>query len=342
MQKKCFILFLSIIFLSCRKDIIIENTPENVFLTFWKIMDENYVYFQEKNLDWDSIFNVYYPQAKAVTNEKELHGIFSEIIPLFKDGHVGISCHLPGEFYSDISYHFRDDDESIQYRDNPFDTIPSMEKLGFVEHKKNTYYQYKHKNYSLITVFFSEPMTDLISYLNYLDYRDGLILDLTRSTGGKSNNVYDITSLFFTGEKIVGYKQNKTGKGHNDFTGKIPVFLEGKNIIPENVPVVVLTGPYTFSAGNIFSYIMKELPNCIIIGKKTGGGGGARCEALLPNGWVLSYPFYKYFNAQQENTEFSLMPDIYVTKKNEDNENITHITDVIARAIEVLDSINGF
>jgi hypothetical protein len=36
------------------------------------------------------------------------------------------------------------------------------------------------------------------------------------------------------------------------------------------------------------------------------------------------------------------MPDIYVKKVNEQNVNITCEQDVIVRAIEVLDSINGF
>jgi C-terminal processing protease CtpA/Prc len=86
------------------------------------------------------------------------------------------------------------------------------------------------------------------------------------------------------------------------------------------------------------------MPNCITIGKMTKGGGGGRYDVMLPNGWILSYPDNKYFCVNGENMEYGLMPDIYVKKVNELNndDDITREEDVLIRAIEVLDSINSF
>ena len=54
---------------SCREDIVLKNTPENVFLAFWNTMNERYVYFKEKKIDWDSIYTIYYPKAVAAKDE---------------------------------------------------------------------------------------------------------------------------------------------------------------------------------------------------------------------------------------------------------------------------------
>ena len=355
MQKKCFILFLSIIFLSCRKDIIIENTPENVFLTFWKIMDENYVYFQEKNLDWDSVFNVYYPQAQAAKTDRDLFNIFSEIIPLFKDGHVSIqgalkdsSFWISGSYVNDTLWAFgiyRPEAEYIRIEDLGFEY-----KVGSIDYfYKNFYgYQHKNKNYALIFTYsmgnvgrYNTTANELTESLNYLDYKDGLIFSIIDNGGGWYGEMYNIAAMFFSEKQVVDYSTFKTGKGHNDFGEKIFTEIQGKGIIPNSIPVMLLTGPNTYSAGNAFAYIVKDLPNCISVGKKTGGGSGGKLSVVLPNGWTLCHPFFKVFSIKDENMEFGLMPDIYV-KVEVNHMDDTSTGDVLLRAIEVLDSINGF
>ncbi|MDR2684568.1 MAG: hypothetical protein LBB53_04215 [Prevotellaceae bacterium] len=152
----------------------------------------------------------------------------------------------------------------------------------------------------------------------------------------------DIVSLFFAGERTFINNVYKTGTEHNDFSEKIPLIIKGKNFVSENVPVILLTGPQSYSAANIFAYIMKDLPNCTVAGKKTGGGGGRVRSMLLPNSWILYYPYMKTFSAQGENMEFPLMPDFYVKKTDKNMRDATNEGDIIIRAVKILDSINGF
>ena len=353
-MKKFYIILLTLSFISCRQDIITENTPENVFLSFWQIMNENYPFFEEKSIDWDSIYSVYYPRAKEAKDRYALYGIFSEIIPQFKDGHLAMHGYLSTDYSFDINYpywFYGDTLSSFASAHNPitWDNL-TMEDLGYEEKKYSENfkcYQHKKRSYAMISTYTMGKVIDnkettaaeLTRCINLLDCKDGLIFDIMNNGGG---NVFDIVPLFFTGEKLLFYIQFKTGKGHNDFTEKIPQIVQGKGVVSETTPVIVLTGPNTFSAANVFAYITRDFPNVTLVGKKTGGGGGAIHCLMLPNSWILRAPFTKSFSIYDENMEYSLMPNVYVQKINEhNNEDVTNESDVIIKALEILDSING-
>jgi len=378
-------LAISIIFVSCRNDIITKTkTPEEVFLAFWKSMDETYVYFDEHNIDWDSIFNVYYPQAQAAKTDFDIFKILTEIIPPFADGHLSLTGYLqyvepnfenpnkelyPKELYpistdgSFTIYTTRSDRDTLDWDWFNKKTEKTIENSGFLPVSLPLEcYQHKTKNYAIIVLYamgdgraeyhYLEPDYKNLDYvnttpekfyqcLNKLNYSDGLIIHNTRNVGGIYTT--EMVMPFFTGERVFGYSVYKTGAGRKDFSEKIPQTMQGKGLVPENVPVIVLTGPYTYSAGNCFSYSMKDLPNCTLIGKKTGGGGGAIRKTLLPNAWQLTRSYMKLYSSQSENMEYPLMPDIYVQKMNLTyNRDTTSESDVILRAIEFLDSINNF
>ncbi|MDR0828917.1 MAG: hypothetical protein LBN95_02245 [Prevotellaceae bacterium] len=375
MKKYFLIIFAVSALFSCRNDIITKSTPENVFLAFWKIMDENYVYFEEKGIDWDSVYNIYYPKAQTAKTDRDLFNIFAEIVPMFNDRHVSLSGYLPNNFSNGTfpSYYIYDNSsfeiETLFETDTLFQMpkgddvivhIPDtaceicvkevilMKYLNFSKTPiKLESYQNTIKNYGMIVprhfensnLYGSANEQIMTECLNNLNYSNGLIINLIHNEGG--TDLWGILSLFYSGERTVAYELFKTGKGHNDFSEKIYQTFTGKGLVSETVPVILLTGPDTFSAANQFAYIMKDLPNCILIGKKTGGGGGAIRELKLPNSWQVHYPFEKGFTMQDENMEYPLMPDIYVKRVNA-NHDVTNESDVILKAIEVLDSINGF
>jgi hypothetical protein len=313
-------------------------------------MDENYVFFEEKGVDWDSVFQAYYPKAQAATTDKDLFDIFSEIIPMFKDEHVLCQAYQPDKsFPSEITYHppYRSgyvfhSFYNLIYIDDYMDKLNSLPLYS---------YQHKTKNYAMISLFTfftfypdeyrNTNLEKFVACLNGLNYSGGLIINLISNGGGNLYHGYDILSLFFTDERIVGYDVYKTGAGHNDFSEKIPATVKGRGFVPGTVPVIVLTSASTYSAANNFAYMMSNLPNCILVGKETGGGGGTVRTVLLPNSWTLRHPYKKHFSIQGEIMEYPLMPDIYVKKLDENNRDTTYEEDVIIRAIEVLDSING-
>jgi C-terminal processing protease CtpA/Prc len=83
--------------------------------------------------------------------------------------------------------------------------------------------------------------------------------------------------------------------------------MTGYGIIDEKIPVVMLTGGWTYSAANCFAAIMKSLPNVTLMGTRTGGGGSARFTLVMPNGWRFFYssaPMYDiYYNSLEAGVE---------------------------------------
>lgn len=318
---------------SCNDDIVIKDTPINVFNTFWKTLNERYVYFDEKNIDWDSVYNVYSPRVKSMKNDEELSIVLQEIFNLFKDRHLGIvqnSTEYIGYYPLDTIGYFY-----LPFSKNGFELFPRFSG----ENDLSTIYQHKTKKYIYIQYDAFRKETDVQlfqSNLKNLNYTDGIIIDIRNNGGGFSNYALDLASMFFSGERTAFYEIPKNNVGKDDFEKPIAVKYYGKNTIPSTTPIVILTSNNTYSAGNLFAYLMEDLPNCVTIGEKTGGGGSPIKSVYLPNGWILFYPNTKCKSAKGEDMEYGLVPDFKIK--------YTSFKDTVqfVKAMEILDSINGF
>lgn len=334
MKKTTILITLLFSLFSCNDDVVIKDTPINVFNTFWKTLNERYVYLDEKNIDCDSVYNVYSPRIKSMKNDEELSVVFQEIINLFKDRHLGI---------------VKNSNEYIGYY--PVDTIGYFYplysgKYGFELFPRfsgtnglSIIYQHETKKYVYIQYNTFREKTDVQlfqSNLKKLNYTDGIIIDIRNNGGGFSNYALGIASMFFSGERTAFYETPKNNVGKKDFENPVTVKYHGENTIPSTIPIVILTSNKTYSAANLFSYLMHDLPNCVTIGEKTGGGGSPIKSVYLPNGWILFYPNTKNISAKGENMESGLEPDFKI-KYTSFKDSIQFI-----KAMEILDSINGF
>ena len=122
-----------------------------------------------------------------------------------------------------------------------------------------------------------------------------------------------LASFFFSEEKTTGYMRHKIGKGHSDFSDYTAIKTPShKNIQWGDRPVAVLTNRMSYSATNDFVNRMKNLPNVIVVGDKTGGGGGMPISSELPNGWAVRFSASPMYNIDKEDTEFGIDPDFKV------------------------------
>jgi C-terminal processing protease CtpA/Prc len=76
--------------------------------------------------------------------------------------------------------------------------------------------------------------------------------------------------------------------------------------------VVILANRHTFSAANNFVQVMKSLPQVTIIGDRTGGGSGLPFTYNLPNGWNIRLSASPMLDAEGNDTEWGIDPDIKV------------------------------
>lgn len=332
---KKIITYFYILFLltSCSDNIVEKNNVQSTFDTFWSYMDEHYVYFNEKKLNWDSLHLVYSSRIKSVKSNDELDSLFQAVLNQWIDYHVSIEkeqntyiCNFtPNHVYKEQfpvvdKYNF----ENYKYKTNEFCTVQNRER------------PYAYIKINTFAISFYEELTKA---LNDLDYKKGLIIDLRMCAGGYLENVVDFVSLFFSGEKTLFYKQPKTGKGKNDFGKLEPFNYTGRNIVSFSIPLIVIADSSAYSSPNVCDFILGDFPNTTVVGTTTGGGGSPTRTVLLPNGWKLTYPYIRLFSVSGKNMEYGLFPNVYhdFTAPRYD---LDKRDDHIAIALELLDSIN--
>lgn len=340
MMKKLLIYTSFVLFFSSCTDEIIEKTDlENTFRVFWKYMDEHYIYFNEKNINWDSLYTVYAPRAKVLRTDDDLDSLLTEVLSHWEDRHISILRDKGKGVISGDSMSYRSN-----WRKEPFPAVLKYE-FGNYEYKTNEFYTCSSWDYYYLKIntfggkdFVPELHELLEKEREFTRY--GIIIDFRHCPGGFLRIALNLVSLFYSGEKTLLYKQSKTGKGHNDFGHLEPITFAGKNVISPEMPLVVLTDSVCYSASNTCSYIFAELPNVTVVGTSTGGGGGTIQTVSLLNGLVLRYPHLKLFSSSGANIEFGLKPDIFCDFKRPEYETNKR-DDQLATALDILESIRS-
>ena len=66
------------------------DNPEYNFELLWNDLDQHYSLFTVRNLNWDSIYQVYRPQVTTTTTDEELFTIMADMIEYLDDSHTFI------------------------------------------------------------------------------------------------------------------------------------------------------------------------------------------------------------------------------------------------------------
>ncbi len=283
------IVIVTIIIFSCT-DLIVTSpeTNQNVedFEAAWNRINNVYPYLDFKKINWDSLYTVYRPLVEEARGD-EFYIVFGDLLAELKDGHVFYKTDGGGEVYPYYPQrHFRD-----RHAYSPFvvrkyfDKELRLSESGSIEHEilpGNIGYAFlsDFHEYYLINEF---P-----GVLEYLKNTKGLIIDVRQKRGGNYSNVEAVVSRFITSPLerpdfyVLGDKWD------------LPPFQPWGPFTYTN-PVVVLINGSTFSAGELCTEILKQLPNVTAVGDTTGGGsaGGtsdppnARTEFYLPSGKMI-------------------------------------------------------
>lgn len=306
-------LLLSVLCIGCvRSDMQFENHPKGNFEALWTIIDRNYCFFDYKGIDWDGVYQKYVVRITDNMGNEALFRLMGEMLSELKDGHVNlIATHditrywkwhedFPANFDASILSHYLGSDYGI---------TSGMRYKIFEDNIGYIYYG-----------SFSNDVgnANLDQLLDRMAICHGIIFDVRGNGGGSLTNVERITGRFFNERTLIGYISHKVGPGHSDFSPLVPKYVESSNRVRYQKPVVVLTNRSCYSATNEFVSIMKMAPNVTILGDKTGGGSGLPFSSELPNGWSIRFSASPMFNADKEQIEFGVEPDIYVELSVED------------------------
>ncbi|GHT76813.1 peptidase S41 [Bacteroidia bacterium] len=306
-------LFLLFLLNSCVEIPEFDNTPRGNFEALWRIMDEHYCFFDEKNVDWNQVHTEYSARIHNVMQQDSLFYILNEMLQKVKDGHVNLVSPFDlGRYWKWF------EDYPVNYKQELIDRYMGTDYkiAGGLRYKLLLPDSIGYIRYA----DFSSSISNLSLDYILLQFRDcrGIILDVRNNGGGTLTNSELLASRFFTTKDTVSYIQHKTGKGHNDFSKPIAQTLTPSERLRFEKPVVALTNRKCYSATNDFINTMRYAPNATILGDWTGGGGGLPFSSELPNGWSVRFSACPTFDRDMQPIEAGIAPDIHVELSEED------------------------
>ncbi|NUO64921.1 MAG: S41 family peptidase [Gemmatimonadaceae bacterium] len=133
-----------------------------------------------------------------------------------------------------------------------------------------------------------EAQDAVVAALQYVQYADALIFDLRRNGGGSAELVNFIIS-HFTGPDTLASLTVKNRSGGETFTRYTLAKVPGPR--RTDVPLYVLTSGYTASAGEDFSFVLKNLGRATIVGEPTAGAGHNNAFLDTGHGFGTSISF---------------------------------------------------
>lgn len=318
-----FITILAICSFNCTDTLLGEDQDESyssIFNLIWTEFDEQYASFDQKSINWDSLYTVYYPLATSAKNDDQLFGVITEMLDQLDDSHVSIDntkkLHTSG---------FEDELESTS-QFNLAITSDYLSEPGkykdFTAYYNGFYYgKIDSIGYIFITGFddsegsnWADGIDQIISELSGTK---GLIIDLRVNPGGTDVVAHRIASAFAS-EKRVAYKvKTRNGPKHTDFDSPKTWYLDPSSTQTYTKPIAVLTNRYVVSAAEVFLLLIKSQDHVTQIGDTTSGAfSDVSFTKFLPNGWSFELSHQLYMNPDGTSPEgIGCIPDIYVVNE---------------------------
>lgn len=287
-----------------------EQYPNDAYGNFdllWKIIDEHYCFFEEKDIDWEAVGREYRSRIKPGITYDEYFNLCSEMLNELRDGHVNLVSRFNTSYYrkwwSEYPQDFnlrtlQENYLQFDYRQTSgisYKVMLAPDSIGYIYYPAFTY---------------SIGETNLDYILDYFQNCKALIIDVRDNGGGAMTNVETLVARFISEKHLAGYIRHKTGPGHGEFSEPYPIEYEpaAAGHVMWHKPVAVLTNRSCFSAANDFVSVMKSLPNVRIVGARTGGGGGLPFSSEIPIGWSVRFSACPVTDAEGNEIEGGIEP----------------------------------
>lgn len=317
-----YLISVCLLLLSCEKAFITptpSDEPEQVFETFWQLVEENYCLFEEKQVDWQALYDTNRSKiTNSNTSDAQLEKILEEMLAELKDGHVNLRTPT-GLSRFDYTEGFPSNlHRGTLYRNYLNNNVTVVDEGSILNAVIDSVIYMRITSFGSLnngsgvnlnpTIIDAEFDAILADHPN----TKGLIIDVRGNSGGQIGNPDAILARFIDQPTLAYHLRPKNGPNRTDFAP-----AEGFNINPRAPQylkkVVLLTNRASYSATNYLASIMKNIPdNVTVIGGKTGGGGGLPSYKDLPNGWILRLSTTQLLDSNQQQIEAGIEPDINV------------------------------
>ena len=274
-------------FASCESAVMLPDEPKNpvnVFDYLWNQVDQKYTFFDVKNINWDSVREVYRPMVNDDMSDEELFKVCADMLNTLRDGHTNLFSSF------DVSRN-----DSVYYKMYAEKNIdPDIVMLNYLTvnyHSTGSFAHNSIRDGQVAYLRYSSFSNDISDYdLKYVlnQYKDckGLIIDLRQNGGGSIANVQQLLSIFDNHKQPLYTTQVKNTK-----------------------PVAVLIDRGSYSATSFFSVCTQGYDNVKLFGDYTGGGMGLPNGGMLPNGWTYRFSTSRTLDMAGHNYENGVPPD---------------------------------
>ncbi len=237
------------------------------FEAAWRWVDSVYPDFEEKGIDWDSIYAAYRPRAEAAQGD-EIRQVLSDLLAVPRDGHLYLATPGGGLLYPYIPTRLLRDRHTFDAQLVPAYLDAPLQRVGGGAVEYGTIGG--EVGYIRIASFDPRAVADHFGEVSdVLRSARALILDVRDNNGGDQENVAAVVSCFIT--STLTWVQGVEADGV-PFEPWDPIQPDASHATYTN-PVVVLINGASISAAEILAETMKQLPTVTLVGDTTGGAG---------------------------------------------------------------------
>ncbi|KOS07575.1 hypothetical protein AM493_17150 [Flavobacterium akiainvivens] len=288
-----------------------KNNNTYNFETLWNTFNEQYVFFKERNINWDLIKKKYKSKFTDKTEPFEFYLLLEKMVLELKDAHSDFE--VPDEF--DVQWH------NLNKKIDTIDYKTLTQRKILKKYLKNVktyndgqiYYGLIGNDIGYIQLNSMEQVDDIHSITDSVIYEirntKACIIDLRFNGGGDDLTGLDFLSHFINKPCNVYSKKRRFRDG---FAGNQTIKIEpSKNRYTKEI--YVLTSSYTVSAAETTILATLNFDNFKKIGSNTSGAFSDILNKKLPNGWNywLSNEVYEGTNGKNYEV-YGIPPDYQI------------------------------
>lgn len=258
-----------------------------IFNEFAQLFRDHYAFFDLRKVNWEAQVSKYQSKIMPQTSQDELFQVFCDMIDPLEDGHTSLSGN--GKRFNSGS------------RPSWFKNISDFRKViqskylnGNSKFTGNGKIEYGQISSSIGYIAIREMdgySPDVIdAVLEEFRTMSKIIIDVRFNGGGEDNISLGLASRF-TDSKRLAYSKETFYKG--TYKDQLKLFIEPVGQRP-NAKIIVLAGPGSASATEMFVMAMKAIPGVTVVGENTAGIHSDILSLTLSNGWRLNLSHQKY------------------------------------------------
>ncbi len=284
-------------FISCTEQILGEDPPDapsDNFTVLWNDFDMHYARFTYKNIAWDSLYSVYYPQIHSGSTDEELFNVLALLLDHLKDTHAVLES--PFRYYHYYPQRY--------VQNFNFANVKARYLQNARTQKAFTYGQLSAEIGYIHVSTFDNSGTDysfIDNILTELQSGEGIVIDVRNNGGGDESNAKTVAGRFADRERLYCTMKYRNGPSHDDFSDPVRRYVAPSGNSHFSGNVVLLTNRNVGSAAEDFVLMMREMPAVTVVGDTTtGSSGGSPVTKELPNGWLYRIPTAMQFTTRGE------------------------------------------